>query len=539
MKLRLLLLTILALLTLVITCKKDENNNEPSASITVTSPNGGETWNVASTHAVTWTDNGVNSVTISLSLDAGATWQQIATAINNANSYSWTISPSASNACRIRVADADDPNVYDDSNANFAIAESAGDNASGPVSSDQEGTIESPGGARIRVPLGAVPRFANGDPGTVVFSIEREDNATPTPPPGQTIGTPLYLFGPEGFIFAQPVEITIPLLPGTDPESMAMIRMNPTTLQPEVFPSHYDSVQHAIVASTISLSMWFGAIVTPGPTDWGCVHIQNLSGITWFTFCVDSFILEYPNQDLQYMPEYGMGGLWAPLGHIGISSESDYRMPQGTYWICTQFSRDMHPDEISHGRDSFVVADPWNESQPEAFCTQFITSATEGPDTGRCVCFPTPTLPVGTGAIQVTLTWFNDHSLDLDLWVTEPDSERCYYGNPITQTGGQLDRDNYCGNYENGRPENIFWQTNPPVGQYIVQVDWYSDCGNSIASQLFQLRTVVQGNTHTYTPTINSGETIEVVRFNVTGPNSVEFLPPQTAPRITLNKPPK
>ena len=144
-----------------------------------------------------------------------------------------------------------------------------------------------------------------------------------------------------------------------------MIRVNPTTQQPEVFPSHYDAERQAIVAQTISLSMWFGTLVTPGPTDWGCVHIENLSLHTWFTFCVDSFTLKYPAQDLQYMPQYGMGGLWAPVGHIGISNESNYRLPQGSYWICTQFGDEFNPNEYTRGRDSFIVADPWNESQPE------------------------------------------------------------------------------------------------------------------------------------------------------------------------------
>ena len=133
MKLRLFLLLLLALLFVVITCKKDDENN-PSASITLTSPNGGETWNAGSTHAITWTDNDVTTVTISLSLDAGATWQQIATAINNTHTYAWTIAPSVGATCRIRVADTDDANVYDESDANFAIAEATqGDHASGSV----------------------------------------------------------------------------------------------------------------------------------------------------------------------------------------------------------------------------------------------------------------------------------------------------------------------------------------------------------------------------------------------------------------------
>ncbi len=527
MRLRLLLLLILALLALVVTCKKDEDNNNPSASITVTSPNGGETWNVASSHAITWTDNEVTTVNISLSTDGGSQWTAIASNVSN-NSYSWTVPASVGATCRIRVADASDGSVYDDSDANFAIAQSATDNASGPVNSDQEATIESPGGARIVVPQGAVPRYENGDPGTMVFSIELDNETTPTPPAGQTVATPAYRFGPGATVFALPVEISIPLLPGTDPQNLSMIRINPGTNLPEVYPSHYDSERHAIVTQAVSLSMWFGAAVEPTPEAWGCVHVENLAFNTWFTFCVDSFVLEYPSLDLQYMPEFGIGGLWAPPGHIGITNISNFRMPQGTYWICTQYGEDQHPNNISHGHDNIVIADPWNESQPEIECAEYITTTSSGPDTGRCMCNPTPTIPVGTGAVQVSLTWYvaDVDGVDLDLHLIEPGAFEIYFGAPQSPNGGLLDHDDTCGDFRNGTTENIFYSTNPPIGEYIVKVHYWGDCGeDNHPTQAFAVRTVVQGQTQTFERSVAPNEMLEITRFSITGAGPAVFLP--------------
>ncbi|MBN1964903.1 MAG: hypothetical protein JW910_09665 [Anaerolineae bacterium] len=84
---------------------------------------------------------------------------------------------------------------------------------------------------------------------------------------------------------------------------------------------------------------------------------------------------------------------------------------------------------------------------------------------------------LGTGDVQVTLTW--DSAADLDLYVTEPSGETIYFGNPASATGGQLDRDSNfpCGSNP-GSVENIFWPTGQaPSGTYTVQVNLYSLCG--------------------------------------------------------------
>lgn len=75
---------------------------------------------------------------------------------------------------------------------------------------------------------------------------------------------------------------------------------------------------------------------------------------------------------------------------------------------------------------------------------------------------------LGTGDVQVTLTW--DNSADLDLYVLEPSGATISYGNRTSASGGQLDVDDTDG----FGPENVFWPTGQaPVGTYQVQVNLF------------------------------------------------------------------
>lgn len=84
---------------------------------------------------------------------------------------------------------------------------------------------------------------------------------------------------------------------------------------------------------------------------------------------------------------------------------------------------------------------------------------------------------LGTGDIQITLTW--DNGADLDLIVTEPNKEVIYYDNRHSKTGGQLDIDsNYPCGQNPGSVENVFWPTGQaPTGNYTIMIDEASSCG--------------------------------------------------------------
>ena len=52
-------------------------------------------------------------------------------------------------------------------------------------------------------------------------------------------------------------------------------------------------------------------------------------------------------------------------------------------------------------------------------------------------------LRLGTGALQVSLTWDRDN--DQDLYVVTPSGEEIYYSRPASSDGGELDRDDTDG----------------------------------------------------------------------------------------------
>jgi len=91
-------------------------------TVTVLSPNGGETWPINSTQTIQWSSSGLTGkVKIELSRDGGATWASVANNVANTGSRTWKVKKPATTQARIRVSAADDPGAVDTSNANFAI----------------------------------------------------------------------------------------------------------------------------------------------------------------------------------------------------------------------------------------------------------------------------------------------------------------------------------------------------------------------------------------------------------------------------------
>ncbi|MBI5540811.1 MAG: DUF2135 domain-containing protein [Bacteroidia bacterium] len=69
--------------------------------------------------------------------------------------------------------------------------------------------------------------------------------------------------------------------------------------------------------------------------------------------------------------------------------------------------------------------------------------------------------------IRVVLNWDSDNC-DIDLWVTDPRNEKCYYSYNLTRTGGTISKD-FTGGYG---PEE-FQIKNALNGKYLVQANYY------------------------------------------------------------------
>ncbi|MFH1011520.1 MAG: hypothetical protein V1784_09850, partial [bacterium] len=105
----------------------DESNanftiGEVTQSLTIASPNGGETWVTGSQATISWTrQNATGDVTVALNRSyPNGTWETLTTTAGG-TSFTWTVSGSASSSARIRVSLTSNPSVSDVSNANFTI----------------------------------------------------------------------------------------------------------------------------------------------------------------------------------------------------------------------------------------------------------------------------------------------------------------------------------------------------------------------------------------------------------------------------------
>jgi tetratricopeptide (TPR) repeat protein len=76
--------------------------------------------------------------------------------------------------------------------------------------------------------------------------------------------------------------------------------------------------------------------------------------------------------------------------------------------------------------------------------------------------------------LRVVLTWDTDNC-DMDLWVTDPSGEKCFYQHKLTRKGGKISND-FTGGYG---PEE-FMIKKADHGDFLVQVNYYGNHSQSI-----------------------------------------------------------
>lgn len=96
--------------------------------------------------------------------------------------------------------------------------------------------------------------------------------------------------------------------------------------------------------------------------------------------------------------------------------------------------------------------------------TNLVARSTPRPDTRNIDPRLLQAMPLD---LRVVLSWDADNS-DMDLWVTDPNGERAYYGNRLTYQGGQMSQD-FTGGYG---PEQ-FSLRNAKPGKYKVEANYF------------------------------------------------------------------
>ena len=150
-----------------------------------------------------------------------------------------------------------------------------------------------------------------------------------------------------------------------------------------------------------------------------------------------------------------------------------------------------------------------SQTAPTSF--SFLFAGGSGDAVGSPTSLPVTLTSVGTGDIQITLTW--DVDSDVDLHVLDPNGEEIYYGHPSSASGGQLNLDSNAGcDLDHKRAENITWPTGTaPKGNYLILIDYWDACGQGETHALVtynvknQTRTVYSGAAGPY-PQTGSGD---------------------------------
>lgn len=104
--------------------------------------------------------------------------------------------------------------------------------------------------------------------------------------------------------------------------------------------------------------------------------------------------------------------------------------------------------------------------------------------------------------IRVVLNWDADNT-DMDLWVTDPMNEKCYYGNRSTNIGGFISDDLSAGY----GPEE-FLLKNAIEGNYVIEVDYYGDSQQTISGP-------VTIQVYLYTNFGRSNETVKSITVRI------------------------
>ncbi|MCE1189823.1 MAG: hypothetical protein LWX56_11870, partial [Ignavibacteria bacterium] len=92
-------------------------------SITVTAPNGGESWASGTSQSITWTSSGIDSVKIEYSTDNGLHWLTLVAGMKSTGIYRWQSIPAVSSTnCLVRVSNVQGGTPKDESDHVFTIS---------------------------------------------------------------------------------------------------------------------------------------------------------------------------------------------------------------------------------------------------------------------------------------------------------------------------------------------------------------------------------------------------------------------------------
>ena len=413
------------------------------------------------------------------------------------------------------------------------------------VTSAQGAVISTQSGIQLQIHAGTVPHRADGSAGTTTFSIET--NAQPPAPLPADVRavSSIVKFGPDGFVFAEPVGMRLPMPSVDDKSKLNILRYQPGAGKWLRYPMSFNGnsvtmagydLGYAVVTmpslsveqSSPSISNWDGY---NGAFYWGntnCPVGAAMGNFCWYYFTITKVTLKYPDQQsmLGMIMKTGSDstGSW-PQCYESVGNSSSkvcmFSLPQGQYEFCvTAFEAPMEktiPEKRTYSKRGIANLNTAAHYEQVWGWTGVVPLMLEDggvwgtADVVHCPS-PSPTIPVGTGELQATLTWVNtaSESTDLDLHLYGPDGLHIYWNNEGPQKNLRLDKD--WQHAEGSAIENIYSVGTPlPSGHYRLVVKHFRD---SDPPKSYTVRFIFRGSSSTWAKRITTGEQV-ITEFTV------------------------
>lgn len=415
------------------------------------------------------------------------------------------------------------------------------------TTADPGGVVALEGNQLIITP-NAIPALANGQAATVSFSIETGGALPKALPSGMKLVGKTVHFGPEGFIFQEPLFVTFRLPDGTALDQVSIIGFDNATQSFGALPiTYYDPDSKEVGAMVYELGHYMLANIqdlnrTRSPFGSGGFRVNSFNTGGWYPqqggnlgwahadtyqkLIITGFTPKYPEDMalwVNYDPNTNGGRRyweaqtppqvtgWKPDHTRGIT----FMGPQGSYTAVLINSHKYGQQDLPECKEysiplTFTINEPVTCSSGTScsgWANEPVMNMNGTWSPVSCTQFkPSATIPVCTGEFQATLTWFNGSGSygdsDLDLHLYGPNGLHAYWSNKNPGLGGiTLDRDMID---ETGWvQENICAPTlgGMPRGEYRLEVDLFGG-----QDKEFQVRVLRGSTSNSFTGKVTSAD---------------------------------
>ncbi len=364
------------------------------------------------------------------------------------------------------------------------------------IQSTSGGSLKVDNGTEIVVPAGAIMGESSAN-GEMTFSIETNVTDLPEPiPQGYTVIGGVTSFGPNNFIFAEPVRVWLNASSLESLDDICVIKYSESQLKWLVYPiSDLDPEKKRIGISTLELGLFAVVRVqatankmpqVSAPQKAGGIKYEHtITGNYYFTLTVLSFTPKYQSDAGAIAVGWSSStGSQVTGGPRSVTYMSG--IPQGNYQIIVSRvkagtlssppgEREYYSLPATANVGPYTSTMGWDWYSWGGWSTLNLPGGGTWTTTRPSV-WESPTKAYGTGDFHITLSWVNTSSsaTDLDLHLYGPRDLHVYWAADKNEDGSiELDRDwlRETGN----ATENLYSVTSSiPRGEYKVYVDAYS-----------------------------------------------------------------